>query len=60
MNDPDADVVPPIRRATADASEPMECTHRAVAVVMQAWPELTASDALAIVRRLRAQFIDDR
>lgn len=53
MPDPDRELLPLIREAEAGTDDYQEQTRLAVVAVLNARPSITASGALAIVRRLR-------
>ncbi len=53
MPDRDLDLLPLIREAQGTTDDYQEQTRLAVVAVLNAQPGITASDALAIVRRLR-------
>ncbi len=55
MHDHDLELLPLIRDAEAGTDDHQEKTRLAVVAVLSARPGITASDALAIVRRLREE-----
>lgn len=55
MPDRDLELLPLIREAETSTDDYQEQTRLAVAAILNERPGITASEALAIVRRLRAE-----